>query len=94
MPIEKPNDDLYKLIKSIYDDVADELKLNDPFDPSVSLGTDPEKQYEHHRAIIESVSGGSDVFITEGRLVKTQVHVQPGVIRETIQDSPIYEGWK
>jgi hypothetical protein len=94
LPIEKPNDYLYHLIKSIHDDIAAELELNNPFDPKVALGTEQQKPYRHPRALIESVGGGSDIFITEGILSRTQVKLPPGIIQDAIQDNATFEGWR
>jgi hypothetical protein len=87
--IEKPNDELYQIIKNIFDDIQNELELNSDFDPNSILGTSSNKPYQMKRALIESIRGGSHYFITEGNLSK----IQQGV-NVLINDQRIFEGWK
>jgi hypothetical protein len=92
--IEKPTADRYALIKQIYADVAEELKLSEPFDPNVELGAANTCNYSHRRGLVESVAGGSHSFRSEGALTKRQVQVSPQVIQEGIEDRRMFEGWK
>ena len=94
LPIEKPDDQLYDLIKRIYQDIATELELSNPFDPNSLLGTANTKDYSLPRALIESVAGGSHRFFSEGKLNKTQIQPQPGVIQVAVQDTRTFEGWR
>lgn len=87
--IEKPDMELYKIIKQIFDDIQTELELNSDFDPNIVLGTDTVKQYKNKRALIESILGGSHYFVTEGILSKSQ---QGSNL--LINDQRIFEGWK
>lgn len=93
LKVEKPNMDLYKLIKDIYDDIEKELELRTPFDPNVSLGNQNQSQYQLRRALIESVDYGTDVFLSEGTIAR-QV-IQQGPQQQTlIQDNRTFEGWR
>lgn len=92
--IEKPDDTLYALIKSLYDDIAEELELTMPYNPNLILGTEQTTSYSLRRALIESVSGGTHVFISEGTLTRQRVQPQPGVIQESIADQRTFEGWR
>lgn len=94
LPIEKPDDELYALIKAIYDDIAGELKLALPYDPNSVLGTDNAKDYCLPRALVESVAGGSHCFYSEGKLVRTQLQPKPGVVQMAVQDNRTFEGWR
>lgn len=94
LPVEKPNDELYGLIKKIYDDVAKELDLTVPYDPNVLLGTQGSVNYSVPRSLVESAEGGSHAFISEGKLTKQQVPVQPGIIQTAIRDERTFEGWR
>ncbi len=94
LPIEKPNDELYVLIKNIYDDIAEELQLTTPYDPNNLLGTDNEREYSLPRALVESVAGGSHCFVSEGKLTRMQVQPKPGVIQMAIRDDRVFEGWR
>lgn len=93
LEIEKPDMDLYNIIKEIYDDIESELELRSPFDPNVLLGNQNQAQYQLRRAIIESTEYGTDVFLSEGTVSK-QV-VQQGNQQQTlIQDNRTFEGWR
>ncbi len=93
--VESPSEDLYGIMKAIYDDIADELKLTDPYNSAVLLGGQNEVTYEFRRAIVESLDGGSHQFRSEGILRKHRV-VDPntGVTQEGIEDRRIFEGWR
>jgi hypothetical protein len=94
LKIEKPDDDLYALIKKIFSDIRSELALNSPYNPNSLLGQDTEVNYSLHRSLIESVSNGSHCFTSEGVLRKTQVQIQPGVMKDAINDQRTFEGWR
>ncbi len=86
--IEKPTEELYTVIKSIYQDIETELELRSPFNPNVLLATKSPCQYSM-RTLIESINGGTDVFISEGTLTK---HLPTGQV--AIQDNRTFEGWR
>lgn len=93
LDIEKPDENLYNIIKRIYDDIEKELELRSPFDPNVILGNNNQAQYHLRRALIESIDFGTDVFITEGTFSR-QI-VQQGPQQQTIiHDNRTFEGWK
>ncbi len=98
--IEEPNEDLYKLINCIYTSIKDELELLQSLDPYSYMGMEREKEYSIKRTLIESVNGGSDYFISEGRFVKHIISLNPTIQgatpikQEGIADSRIFEGWK
>lgn len=88
--VEKPTQELYQVIKNIYQDIETELDLRNPFNHNVLLATKNPFQYTLRRALIESVEGGTDVFISEGTLAK---HNLPNSQIAT-QDSRTFEGWR
>jgi len=88
--VEKPDDALYAIIKDIYKDIESELELRNPFNANVILATQNPHNYSLRRALIESVDGGSDVFLSEGTLVKQSM--QNGQV--ATQDKRTFEGWK
>jgi ClpP class serine protease len=95
LKVESPDEKLYGIIKAIYDDIADELNLTDPYIPMVILGGQNEATYEFRRAIIESLNGGSHQFRSEGILRKHQVvNPQTGIAQENIEDRRTFEGWR
>ncbi len=92
--IETPSDNLYDVMKLVYNDIADELKLRDPFDVGLYLGKYDHRSYSFTRGLVESVAGGSHRFISEGRVVKGTVVDQNNVKHETVEDKRTGEGWK
>lgn len=92
LEVEKPDMDLYKLIKATYDDIEKELELRTPFDPNVILGTSDKHKYQLRRALIESIEYGTDVFVSEGTLNRQKIQ-QGNQIQTVIQDNRTFEGW-
>lgn len=99
--VEKPDDSLYGLIKGIYDDISNELELTQPFNPGSIVSGSAEKQYSFRRALLESIKGGTHVFVSEGVMKKERVQApmsgipgMPGVINELINDNRSFEGWR
>jgi hypothetical protein len=94
LPVDKPDDALYSIIKRIYDDVARELRLHEPFDPNVFIGaSDGQVPYSHRRAIVETLAGGVDLYVSEGVLSRQNVMTPQGP-QLTIQDQRLFEGWR
>jgi hypothetical protein len=91
LPAEKPSDSLYQLIKTIYDDIASELDFKTKFDPNTYLGVKPTVNYNLKRGLIESTTGGSDFFATEGTLNRIAM---PGAPLNQIQDQRSFDGWR
>lgn len=97
--IETPSQEFYGSIKTIYDSIIEELEINKIFDPNVILGNQNMANYSVRRVLIESIEGGTDVFVSEGSLIKTNVPVSnipnmPPIMRTTIEDQRKFEGWK
>ena len=88
--IEKPNDELYQVIKDVYKDIESEMELRNPFNPNILLATSNPYNYSMRRALIESVDGGSDVFLSEGSLSKQ--NLPNGQV--AIHDNRTFESWK
>lgn len=92
--IEKPDDEMYNIIKEIYDDISSELGFGVPFDP-LSVSQTNGGAYNVKRALIESICGGSDYFVTEGVVKQIAVPGAPGQApQQAIQTTKIFEGWK
>jgi len=94
LPIERPDDKLYRVIKEIYDDIASELELASPYDPQIVLGNADEKRYCFRRALLESVKGGVDVYVTEGTLRKRKPIGEEPAPLEPFIDERTFEGWR
>lgn len=92
--VETPSDEIYTLIKQIYDDIASELQLTMPYNPDILLSGQPQAPYSLTRALVESPTGGSHRFYSDGILIKQQVSTPNGVVQEAIQDVRKFEGWK
>jgi len=93
LPIEKPNDELYKVIDGIFKNLREELELDIPYNPQVLLGNQPHANYQSTRALIESVTGGSHKFISEGMLMAVQINTPTG-LQDMINDKRTFEGWR
>jgi hypothetical protein len=99
LAIEKPDDEQYEKIKSVFEDIQNELKLLEPFNPEIELGPNNTLLYQCRRVILESIEGGTDVFISEGILTRTvqtinQTPPLPPLIRRMIENQMKFEGWK
>ncbi len=94
LSIEKPSMEEYTIIKSIYNDISKELELDNPYNPAIILNGQDRYPYSFRRVLIESVNNGTDVFVSEGELIK-QIVTPPGMPPQfTLNDNRTYEGWK
>ena len=82
--VAKPTNAQYDIIKRIYDDFSQELGFGQVFDPQLVHGA-----YAVRRGFIESLEGGSDFFVTEGRCLTVTTPNGPA-----IQVSKSFEGWR
>ena len=103
LSVTKPDDDLYKLIKSIYDDIAAELELNTKLDPDSLLGSNATHTYDFRRGLLESVEGGSDAYLSQGEYSRQAPMPPPGFppgtplppnLQQAIRDRRTFEGWR
>jgi len=93
LPIQKPDDEFYALIKNLYDDIAAELELGTPYDPNSTLGQAPAANYCFHRAVLESAKGGKHTFVSEGTLTRVQLQTPQGP-QIAVQDQRSFESWR
>lgn len=92
--IEKPDDEMYKMIKAIYDNISMELGFGVPFDP-ISVSRTNGGAFDVKRVLIESIDGGSNYFITAGVVKQIDIPLNPGQVpQQAIQTTKIFEGWK
>src|SRR5271165_4346666 len=54
LAVEKPDDELYRLIKRVHDDFHTELELMSRLDPTQMLAAQPQVAYSLKRGLIES----------------------------------------
>jgi hypothetical protein len=92
--IQKPDDELYKLIKDIYDNIVEEMQLTSAYDPNQILGAEQTKSYSVKRALLESIKGGENYFVSEGVLARQTIQIQPGMLQPVINDQRTVEGWR
>ena len=97
--VEKPNMELYKVIKAIYDDISAELEFENPYNPDILLNQQNPYKYSFRRGLIESLYHGTDVYLSEGNLSVTRVGggmgpMGPMPVQNQIQDTRLFEGWK
>lgn len=109
LDVETPSQEFYELMKAVYLDVRRELQLSERFDVEQLLANvplpppqipgvpqppqSPPVQYSAVRGLIESTTGGSHRFLTEGivnrTLVPTSAGLMPGVTNKRT-----FEGWR
>ncbi|MBS6738643.1 MAG: serine protease [Enterobacteriaceae bacterium] len=77
MSVEKPDDELYSLIKEIYQDFKGEMLLGEPFDPNAIIGQQVMATYTSVRSVLEATDTGSYQYRTVGQLQKIPVQNPP-----------------
>lgn len=93
--VEFVADGLNQLILKSFGDMADELKLAEPFAPLMFLGQQTQSAYVFRRVILESVAGGSHGYFSEGSLTRRQFQMQPGGPPQVgVDDNRTFEGWR
>lgn len=97
LAVEKPGDELYKLLRDLHLSYVTEMKLLEPYDPYSTLAGNTTRDYVLPRAAIESISVGSHQFLSEGTLTKSTLQ-QPSplgiVVQDSINDSRRFDGWR
>ena len=92
--VQKPDDEGYAIIKAIYDDISQELGFAVPFDLA-SIAKQNGGRFSVPRALIESIEGGSDSFVTEGVVNVVKIQGVPGQPeQEGTQIVKQFEGWR
>ncbi len=87
--IKKPDDKLYQIIKDIYIDISNEMGLRETANIAAIAATNNGK-YEIKRVLLESINGGSDYFLSQGKVELKVLANGNG----TMQDIRLFEGWK
>jgi hypothetical protein len=96
LPVEKPNDELYNVIKQIFRNISNELELSKPFNPTSLFNESAEiVPYSLRQALIESYGSGSHVYLKEGAFHKIKTPPNEfGLQHELINDNEIFKGWR
>ncbi|WP_422355300.1 SDH family Clp fold serine proteinase [Roseivirga pacifica] len=98
--IEKPTQELYDVIKEVYDDIKKELELDSPYDPANIAQSSGSFIYSCRKALIESIEVGTHVFLSEGKLVRKDIQVpppKPGMPPQNhtiLNDNRTFDGWR
>ena len=103
LPVSKPDDALYTAIRSVYNDIRDELQLNHRFDANALAATAVQPTapgtsalavpYECKRTLIESLTGGSHYMVSRGRVTNVLVPGPAGP-QTGVMDQRQFEGWE
>lgn len=88
LTVEVPNDDFYKEIKTLHQEVLSLMEMHVPFSPEALLGQEQEVEYCVTRSLVESAAAKSHQFLSKGILKRV---TEP---EEGVQDRKSFEGWK
>ncbi len=94
--IDKPSDELYKVLREVRLSYTEELKLLEPFTPQVFLvhaEIDQAVDYSIKRGLVESTDGGCYGFLSEGTFTRVQIPINSGM-HEGVKDDRIFQGWR
>ncbi|MDR1341374.1 MAG: hypothetical protein LBK58_15175 [Prevotellaceae bacterium] len=94
LPIEKPTMEQYEIIQGIFNDINNELELEIPYNPVIMLSKSAKVPYSFRRGLIESISNGTDVFLSEGILEKQPLNAPGMPFQMNLVDNRTHEGWK
>lgn len=97
--IIKPDDGQYSRISAIFENIKAELKLLQPFNVNLELGGNTNLTYSCRRLLIESIEGGTDVYVTDGELMKKTIDIPqppplPPLQRTVVENQSVFEGWR
>ncbi len=92
--VERPTDETYAIIRDLHQSYSAEMNFGTPLNQEAILAGQPQAQYSHVRALIESVGSGSHRFVSEGTLSRQQIQIVPGVMQQAVADARAFEGWR
>jgi len=93
LPVEKPSAEFYEQLKKVHKDYSAQMKLSEPFNPMTLAQPNSSTNYQMVRGLIESVSGGSFGFVSDGTMTRSMIATPQGQ-QEQIEDRRIFEGWR
>lgn len=95
LEVEKPSQEHYEIIKEIYDSLADEMELTNPFDPQGLVARANPAVYAAVRCVVESTALGSHIYESSGTLERFVAPTQqPGITQDQVRDTRKTEGWR
>lgn len=92
--IEKCSAKLYQLLTEFTVTVRDELCLAEPWSPRQAAQVGQSVQYSCTRCLVETMQGGSHVYVSEGELQRVRVPQQSGIVQDAVSDTRNFEGWR
>lgn len=92
--VSNPDAETYQIIKRIYDNISNEMELNAAYDPKGLLANNASVDYSFRRVLIESILGGTHVFVSQGTLIQQQIQIPNMPPQTAIDDRRIFEGWR
>lgn len=90
--VESPSVAGYRAIKSLYEDIRDELELTTLLSPNLAHVQGEDYAYCYCAGLLESVAGGSHQNLDCGTL-RWAVRSNPAA-RTTLQDDKTFQGWR
>lgn len=95
LPVETPSVEFYDILKALHRSYSKQMHLSEPFDPMTVVGQNETANYHLVRGVIESVGSGSYGFVSEGRVSRSMIQLQPQSPPQVqIHDQRTFEGWK
>lgn len=88
LAVEKPGDELYKILSSITKSYHSELKTLEPFSLQGLLAGAPHAQYTLVRGLIEATEAGCYGYVTQGEVAA------PVAAGAPIGSTKTFEGWR
>lgn len=93
LKVEKPDDELYKYLKLLYDNIVQDLEITDPFNMNQvvleALRLGGKKNYCYKRALIESVCNIQNEFVSEGEFIVQNINNEV-----KFNDQRSFEAWR
>ena len=90
LDVETPTKSLYSIIKAVYSDVKEELKLEQTYNPANNVAMNKSQKYDLVRALVESQRWGGYQFARTGTLAKSQDPNGLTIVKDEVE----FEGWK
>jgi hypothetical protein len=94
--VEKPSEDLYRMLRSVNLDYMEELEMREPYTPQKYLAGVQVGQvipYMITRGLVEGPAGGCYAFVSQGSVAKIEVQTPTG-LQGGVKDERSFEGWR
>ena len=95
LQVDKPNDELYALLRQIHLSITSDLNASEPYTPQSLLAESSDEQpvsYTILRAFIEGTGNYNYSYISKGTLQRVEIPGTPP--QEGINDNRTYESWR